>query len=137
MSIAEMLWPHRNGGLTAAIITMQWTNHQAMQLDARIRAIAEDLGADFFGVADLAPAHDFTSWQGGESLAQYPMAISIGIALLNPIVDRLPGRSEKAVAMEYKHHAYDIVNDLLDTIALRLSSSLAAPGLPGIPNSSL
>ena len=51
---------------------MQWKNKQAMQLDAKIRAIAEDLGADFFGVADLAPAHDFISWQGGESLAKYP-----------------------------------------------------------------
>jgi hypothetical protein len=35
-----------------------------MQLDARIHAIAEDLGADFYGVADLAPALDFILWQG-------------------------------------------------------------------------
>jgi hypothetical protein len=105
--MAERPWPHRNGGLTAAIITMQLKNYKAMQLDTRIRAIAEDLAADFYGVADLAPALDFILWQGGELLAQYPKAISIGIALLNPIVDQLPGRSEKAVAMEYKHHAYD------------------------------
>jgi epoxyqueuosine reductase QueG len=112
---------------------MQWKNYQAMQLDARIRAIAENLGADFFGVADLTPARDFIAWQGGESLALYPRAISIGIALLNPIVDRLPERSEKAVAMEYKHHAYDTVNDLLDTIALRLSSSLQRQGYRAFP----
>jgi hypothetical protein len=61
----------------------------------RFVRLREDLGADFFGVADLASAHDFISWQGGESLAQYPKAISIGIALLNPIVDQLPGRGEK------------------------------------------
>ena len=131
--MAEWSCLHRNDGLTAAIIIERWTKYQAMQLDARIRAIAEDLGADFFGVADLAPAHDFISWQGGENLAQYPKAISIGIALLNPIVDQLPGRGEKAVAMEYKHHAYDTVNDLLDTIALRLSSSLQRQGYRAFP----
>jgi hypothetical protein len=40
-----------------------------MQLDARIRAIAEDLGADFYGVADLAPALEIESrwqWAGGQ-----------------------------------------------------------------------
>jgi len=40
---------------------MQLMNNQAMQLDARIRAIAEELDADFFDVADLAPARDFIS----------------------------------------------------------------------------
>jgi epoxyqueuosine reductase len=66
-----------------------------MQLDARIQRIAEDLGADFFGVADLAPAHDFITWQGGESLAQYPKAISVGVALLNPIVDQASWKERK------------------------------------------
>jgi epoxyqueuosine reductase QueG len=124
---------NRNDGLTAAIIIEQWKNYQAMQLDARIRGNAEDWGADFYGVADLTPAHDFIAWQGGERLAQYPKAISIGIALLNPIVDGLPKRSDKAVAMEYKHHAYDTVNDLLDTIALRLSNSLQRQGFRALP----
>jgi epoxyqueuosine reductase QueG len=128
-----MSWPHRNDGLTAAIIIDQWKNFQAMQLDARIRGNAEDWGADFYGVADLTPARDFILWQGGERLAQYPKAISIGIALLNPIVDGLQKRSDKAVAMEYKHHAYDTVNDLLDNIALCLSSSLQRQGHRALP----
>ena len=71
--------------------------------------------------------------EGGERLAQYPKAISIGVALLNPIVDLLPGRGEKAVAMGYRHHAYDMVNDLLDTIALRLSNSLQRRGYLAFP----
>lgn len=104
-----------------------------MPLDDEIRAIATDLGADFFGVADLAPAHDFISGQGGEDVAQYPRAISMGISLLDPMVDQLPRRSEKTVAMEYKHYAYDIVNGLLDSIALRLGSALQRQGYRAFP----
>ena len=37
------------------------------------------------------------------------------------------------MAMEYKHHAYDTVNDLLDTIALRLSNSLQRQGYRAFP----
>jgi hypothetical protein len=33
-------------------------------------------------------------------VAEYPRAISVGIALLDPIVNQLPRRGEKAAAME-------------------------------------
>jgi hypothetical protein len=36
---------------------------------------------DFLGVADLAVARDFIGNQGGEAVAGFPKAISIGIAL--------------------------------------------------------
>lgn len=104
-----------------------------MQLDSGIREIAEDLGADFYGVADLASAHDFILRQGGERLAQYPRAISIGVALLSPIVDALPERNDRAVAMEYRHYAYDAVNDLLDSISLRLANCLQRQGYRALP----
>jgi epoxyqueuosine reductase len=95
-----------------------------MQLNDRIKSLAEGLGADFFGVADLASACDFIRLQGGQEVASYPRAISIGIILLHPIVDMLPRRSEKSVAIAYRHHAYDIVNDRLDIIASQLASVL-------------
>lgn len=95
--------------------------------------MAGDLGADFFGVANLALAQDFIFSQGGQDVASYPKAISIGIALLNPIVDQLPQRSEKAVAVSYRHHAYDVVNDRLDIITSRLSSFLQRDGYRAYP----
>ncbi len=104
-----------------------------MQLDDKIREMAENLGADFFGVADLAPARGFISRQGGREVAEYPRAVSVGIALLDPIVNQLPRRGEKTAAMEYKHHAYDTVNGLLDIIALRLSGSLQRQGYRAFP----
>ncbi len=104
-----------------------------MQLNDRVRNSAEEFGVDFFGIADLSQAHDFILGQGGFDIAKYPRAISFGIILLDPIVDQLPLRAEKAVAVEYRHHAYDIVNQRLDLIASRLGSLLAAKGCQALP----
>jgi epoxyqueuosine reductase len=95
-----------------------------MHLDDGLRELAEELGRDFFGVADLLPAHEFIQDFGGKAMAEYPRAVSIGIALLHPIVDQLPNRAEKAIAIEYRHHAYDVINERLDHAASRISSML-------------
>ena len=87
-----------------------------MQLDDCLRNLAEELGADYFGVADLSLARDFIISQGGLEVGGYTKAVSIGIALLNPIVDQLPNRAQKAMAIEYRHHAYDVVNERLDSL---------------------
>lgn len=104
-----------------------------MQLYDRIERLARDQYVDFFGIADLELAHDFIFVQGGEQVASYPRAISIGIALLDPVVNQLPKRSEKPAAIEYRHHAYDIVNDRLDIIASQLSSVLQQEGYRAYP----
>jgi epoxyqueuosine reductase QueG len=104
-----------------------------MQLDNSLRNLAEELGADFFGVADLSLARDFIISQGGQEVGGYPKAVSIGIALLNPIVDQLPNRAETAMAIEYRHHAYDVINERLDSIASRLGSILQNEGYRAYP----
>jgi len=101
--------------------------------DNRIRELAETWGADFFGVADLSLARDAILAQGGPALAGYPRAISIGIALLHAMVDQLPARAERAVAVGYRHHCYDLVNHRLDLIASRLSSVLQREGYRALP----
>ncbi|NQU29917.1 MAG: epoxyqueuosine reductase, partial [Anaerolineae bacterium] len=65
-----------------------------MAPDNNIERLAENWGADFFGVADLSPARDAILEQGGALIAEYPRAISIGIALIDTIVDQLPQRAE-------------------------------------------
>jgi epoxyqueuosine reductase QueG len=68
-----------------------------------------------------------------EPIAEFSRAISIGIALLHSIVDQLPQRADPAVAMNYKHHAYDLVNQRLDHITSRLSSLLQSEGCRALP----
>ena len=69
-----------------------------MALDGKIRELAERLGADFWGVADLSIAHEAILEQGGPAIGAFPRAVSVGVALLDPLVDALPRRAERAVA---------------------------------------
>jgi len=104
-----------------------------MALDSKVRGLAEGMGTDFFGVADLSPAYDAILEQGGPVIAEFPWAISIGIILLHAIVDQLPQRADLAVAMIYRHHCYDLVNQRLDHIASRLSGVLQREGYRALP----
>ena len=81
-----------------------------------------------FGVADITPVEDFIQNQGGDMVMGYPRAISIGIILLDTIVDQLPQRFERSVAVNYRHHTYDIINLRLDMISSRISSLLQKEG---------
>ncbi|UCE59476.1 MAG: epoxyqueuosine reductase [Phycisphaerales bacterium] len=103
------------------------------ELDRHIRDSAQIWGVDFVGVADLTPIHDAVVRQWGPVIAEYPRAVSLGIALLNPIVDQLPRQAERAAAMTYRHHVYDVTDRRLDLIASRLSSMLQNEGWSAMP----
>jgi len=104
-----------------------------MDLLHKLQAIADSTGVDFLGVANLAPAHDAILAQGGEAVASFPRAVSIGLALPNAIVDQLPRRAERAVAQSYRHHAYDVINQRLDLLASQVASALQRAGHRVLP----
>ena len=79
-------------------------------------------------MADLAAGRDFFHDQGGEKVASYPRAISIGIRIMDSIVDQLPHRHEKGVAVNYHHHGHDIINRRLDLLASSLSNLIQSEG---------
>ena len=104
-----------------------------MELDAKARQITEIMGIDFFGVADLAPAYEAIMAQGGTAIAQFPRAISIGIALFHPIMDQLGPEIDRMTAFTFKHHCYDLINQRLDQTTSRLSSLLQREGFRVLP----
>ncbi|HTY91484.1 MAG TPA: 4Fe-4S double cluster binding domain-containing protein [Methanocella sp.] len=104
-----------------------------MDLYSVLEKCAMDEGADFFGVADLAPAREAILAQGGEALAGYPLAISLGIKLLDPLVDQLPERHKRAVAVSYRMHCYDVINQRLDLMASKLSGVIQRSGYKAFP----
>ena len=104
-----------------------------MNMNLRLKEIAESADTDFYGVADLALAHDAILAQGGQSLAAFPRAISVGIALPNAIVDELPRRDDRRVATNYRHHCYDVINARLDQLTSRLSTALQRQGFRALP----
>jgi epoxyqueuosine reductase len=104
-----------------------------MNLTTQLQAISETMGSGYFGIADLAIAHGAILEQGGEWLGAFPRAVSIGIRLLNAIVDQLPQRAERAVAMNYVHHAYALVNQRLDHVASMAAGQIQEAGYRALP----
>jgi len=105
-----------------------------MELDRSVQALAEEMGADFCGVADLAPAQEAIASQGGSTVAGLSRAVSVGVALFHAIVDQLPQRLDvPAVAMSYRHHCYDLVNQRLDHTVSRLAGLLQREGHRAFP----
>jgi epoxyqueuosine reductase len=102
-------------------------------MEESLRKLTIELGADFYGVADLAPAREAVREQGGDDIALYPFAVSVGIALPNSIVDQLPRRSERAVTVNYYLHCYDVINQRLDIITSRLAGFLQHEGYGALP----
>ncbi|MEI7857203.1 MAG: 4Fe-4S double cluster binding domain-containing protein [Methanomicrobiales archaeon] len=101
-------------------------------IDRQLQIHATSLGADFYGVADLAPARDFIHEQGGERVSRYPRGVVIGMRLQDSLVDLLP-EDDKAAAILYKHNTYDVVNLALDQISLRVANMLQRSGFDAFP----
>jgi epoxyqueuosine reductase QueG len=104
-----------------------------MDLNEDLKAHARSHGADYYGVADLTSSHEFILEQGGEQIARYPRAVSIGIILLDSLVDLLPEREDFSAAMLYRHNSYDVVNQALDQIALAMANTLQRSGYRALP----
>lgn len=71
-------------------------------LDAAIRSLAFSMGADLYGVADLGPARDFISRQGGERIVRYPIAVAVGIRLSDDLVNLLAEHDPEGEIL-YRH----------------------------------
>lgn len=103
-----------------------------MSLQRKLEQLAKEMGASFFGVADIRVAHKSVSTQGSEYLKRFPTAISIGIRLSDAIVDSLHRHRDPAVIFTYRGH-YNAVNSRLDQIALTLALELERDGYNAYP----
>lgn len=98
------------------------------ELDRRAR----ELGADYFGVGNLEPARGLIEEQGGEFLAEYPRAVSVGIRIPEGIVEQLPNRQNPMVARTYDYTIYTTVNQSLDRIALAMAGLVQEAGFDAL-----
>jgi epoxyqueuosine reductase len=104
-----------------------------MDLDSDLPVFARSLGADYYGVADLASAQEFIRTQGGDRVARYPRAIVMGIRLLDTLVDMVEDRTDHTGAALYRYNSYDTVNASLDAMALRMANTLQNGGYRALP----
>ena len=101
-------------------------------LQEELRGFAKGLGVDLFGVADLGMTHDFVLRQGGEHIANFPRAISLGIRLLDAVVDELYRHEEPSAIYSYRG-LYNSVNANLDQVALLIAKRVQEAGYQAYP----
>jgi epoxyqueuosine reductase len=94
-----------------------------LSLQTDLERVAKELGADLFGIADLTIAQDFVCRQGGEYLRKFSRAVSIGVRLLDAVVDELYRHEDPAVIYTYTA-LYDSVNSRLDDVGLLLAKRM-------------
>jgi len=99
-----------------------------LDLRDKLESLAKDMGATYFGIADLTPARQRISKQGGEFLTQFPRALSHGFILADGIVNTLADHKSVAALNSYWYYVYRIVNPRIDSISLMLAQSLDRAG---------
>ena len=99
-----------------------------VNLRDNLESLANDMGATYFGIADLTPAEQIIFQQGGEFIAQFPRAISHGFVLMDGIVNTLGDHQNIAVLHSYWYYVYRIVNPRLDSISLMVAQVLDKAG---------
>jgi epoxyqueuosine reductase QueG len=104
-----------------------------MDTYGRIGSVTASSGCEFLGVADLTIAEQFIREQGGVTVADFPKAVSIGIALPDTIVDQLPNRADPAVAANYRSHAGEVINERLNIVASQVAGVLQGQGYRALP----
>jgi len=97
-----------------------------------LRKLAKGLGVDLVGAADLTGAHDFILRQAGEHISGFPRAISIGIRLLDAVVDELYRHEESSALYSYRG-LYDSVNANLNRAALLVAKRIQDAGFRAYP----
>ena len=98
---------------------------KAYSLQKQLSDLAIILGIDYFGVADLAVAKDFICSQRGDYVATFPPAISIGIQLVDGVVDELKRHEDPNVIFTCRS-LYNSVNTSLERATLHRQSNSRA-----------
>lgn len=104
-----------------------------MYLNEELYKLAKNGMISYFGVADLSKVDHSAVDQAGTGIEDYPYCVTMGISLPKDIVDRLPYRGNYNDALNYKHFAYDVINQRLDLTASMLTSLIQEKGYRGFP----
>ena len=97
-----------------------------------LASLAEELGADLFGVADLRPVREFIVNQGGERLGSFTHGIAMGMGLLNTIVDHIAPEFPSDHSL-YGWHLYKVVSPAVDSMAWHLARRIQERGYLALP----
>jgi epoxyqueuosine reductase QueG len=97
-----------------------------------LSSVAQNMGADLFGIADLRTHRQYVIEQGGESIGVFSHAVVVGIRLLKSVVDTLEPHLPADYSL-YGWHVYKSVSPKVDQVALQLSRILEERGFSALP----
>ena len=97
-----------------------------------MESLASDMGASYFGIADLTSAKQSIAEQGGEFLIRFPRAVSHGFVLVDGIVNTLVNHQSTAALCNYWYYVYKIVNPRLDSVSLMIAQVLDKAGFQAL-----
>ena len=101
-------------------------------LNEELSLYARSLGVDLFGVADLSSAKPYIETQGGQHIAGFPRAVTLGIRLLDDVVDQLKNHGDPVTISTYRG-LYTAVNSALDRAALLVAKRIQDNGFRAYP----
>lgn len=104
-----------------------------MDLLKRIEELGDIHGIDFIGVAGISQVQKEIKKISGSSICDFPRALSIGIVLPKSIIELLSDRNKYENVLQYKIHAYDVINNRLDNFASIVSSIIQRNGYKVMP----
>ena len=107
-------------------------------LNDELESYARSLGVDLFGTADLASAKSYIKSQGGKYVASFPRSITLGMKLLDEVIDQLHNHSDLGIISVYQG-LYATVNASLDKASYLLVKMIQDKGYRAynIPASSM
>ena len=88
---------------------------------------------DFYGIGDLSNDSERLTEYGYPLVRDYSRTISIGLALSDQIVDMLAVDPPFPAVALYRHFCYDMVNQRLDGMLLRIADYLSRQGYVSLP----
>jgi len=105
-----------------------------MQLSKRLEKKAREMGAAYFGIADLALVlgNSITPHEQ-KVIAEFTRAISIGVPLSSSIVDGITAQSDIYAMKNYYFHVYEITNPHINEITLCMTRIIEDDGFKAVP----
>jgi len=105
-----------------------------MELQITLEGAAKNLGAFYFGVADLSLTRGGSLTPYEERLAsEYSLAISIGVPLSSEVVDRMGIQDDILALRNYWFYVYRVISPLIDHITSRLTLIIMQEGYRALP----
>ena len=104
-----------------------------MKLSEEIENIIKTDNFNFYGIGDLTNYSERLMDYGYPITKDYVRSISIGLSLSNPIVDKMTLDPQFPAVELYRHFCYDVVNQRIDNILLKIAEVLSGQGYESLP----